>query len=102
MPSTSSLEMAASAGNSSPFLRSPTITLLCSPIRRAVGMPFANLPNMLPVNGLQSLGDEDVERLAQDFLPRVAENLFGTIVEERDPLLLVDGNDRVGRDRNDP
>ena len=38
----------------------------------------------------EPLGNEDVERLADDFIPRVAEDLLGPLVEDQDPLIFVD------------
>ena len=44
----------------------------------------------------EPLGDEDVERLADHLVPRVAEDLLGPLVEDQDALRFVDRDDRVG------
>jgi hypothetical protein len=48
------------------------------------------------------VGNQEIERLAVDLLRGVAEDALRAGVEESDPVVGVDGDDRVGRERDDP
>lgn len=56
---------------------------------------------MLSVLLDETAGYEDFERLAQDFVPGVAEYIFRPVIEEDDLLVPVDGHDGVLGDVQD-
>ena len=59
------------------------------------------LVHLAPVVGAESLGEQDVERLADHLLGRVAEDLARAAVEQHDPVPRIDGNDSVLGDVED-
>ncbi len=58
--------------------------------------------DVLTMSLAKPLGDQRVERSPDGLRLRVAEDLLRAIVEDGDSLLVIDGDDRVGRDRDDP
>ncbi|MCY1009423.1 hypothetical protein OV079_28445 [Nannocystis pusilla] len=58
--------------------------------------------DQLTMRAAEPLGDEDIERSADHLRLRVAEDLLGPLVEEGDALVLVDRDDRVRRQGDDP
>ena len=64
-------------------------------------VPRGEAIHVQAVHLTEPIGDEHVERLSDDLRLRVAEDLLRTIAEQRDPLILVDADDRVGRDGED-
>ena len=96
-PSTSIRWIDASAGNSSPDLRSPQISWR-SPISRARPCAAPNPSTWPRCVGAESLGQEHREVLPAHLVRRVAEDPLGAFVEEDDPLLVVHGDHGVGRD----
>ena len=99
---TCSFEIAASAGNSSPFLRRPAIVVRRSPMRRAVTVAGRKPLDVLTMSPAKPLGNEDVQRSPDRLGLRVTKDLLRSIVEYGDSLLVIDGDDCIGRNRNDP
>jgi hypothetical protein len=56
---------------------------------------------MARMAGAQGLRQQHLERLADDLAALVAEQPLGSLVEQDDPLILADGDDRVVRDVED-
>ena len=59
------------------------------------------LLDMLAVDAAKPLWDQHVERQADGLGARIAESLFGAVVENRNALILIERNDGVGSDGYD-
>ena len=57
--------------------------------------------DVLRVDRPEALGQQHVQGLPHDFVGGPAEDLLGAVIEQRDLLLGIDADDRVGRDGDD-
>ena len=58
--------------------------------------------DVLTMSSAKPLGNEIVERSPDRLGLRVTKDLLRAIVEDGDSLLVIDGDDRIGRNRDDP
>ena len=61
----------------------------------------SEVTNVRGVQRGRALGEQHRERLSDDLVGDVAEDLLGAAIEEHDPLALVDCDHRVRRDPDD-
>ena len=102
VPSTVSFDIAASTGNSCPFLRRPEIGTPSGAIGCVISGPAASRSMYSAVFGSEPFGDQHVQRGSHRLRLRIAEYPLGRFVEHRDPSIGVDRDDGVRGHREDP
>ena len=84
-----------STGNSSPFFSSP-YSSSPAPMPRAPRLGKVAVP-MTRMLGPEALGHQHFDRLAEQFLARIAKQLLGLGIDQHDRPGLVDDDHRIGR-----